>query len=116
MAIQSNGMGKEQLNESTNNVVHGGLTVEERIEQESGGQSVADILDNYARQGYTSKQVAEILDCGVSNVRRIARKYNISFNQQEKQHNYFPEDFLGPLNDKNILSKRWDTKLQTETA
>ena len=92
------------------------LTVEERIEQESG-LPVAEILERYARDGYTSKEVAEILECGVSNVRRIARKYRISFNQQEKQVEYFSSEFLEKeLNPHNILSKAWRPMMQSETA
>ena len=92
------------------------LTVEERIEQESG-QPVAEILEKFARQGQTSKQVAEILNCGVSNVRRIARKYNISFNQQEKSVDYFTAEFSEKkLNQYNVLSKAWRPVLQTEAV
>ncbi len=50
------------------------LTVEQKIM----GQykcPVEDLLRAFAEEGLTSKQVAQRLNCGVSNVRRIARKY-----------------------------------------
>ena len=96
------------------------LTVEERIEKESG-QPVAEILERFAKLGKTSKQVADELNCGVSNVRRIARKYDISFNQQEKSVDYFvPEFSEQKLNQHNILSKAWNLemkpRMQTEVV
>ena len=64
-----------------------GLTVEERIAS-NFNCSVASLLQDYANRGMTSKEVAKRLDCGVSNVRRIARKYKVSFNQQPLQTKY----------------------------
>ena len=84
------------------------LTVEERI-QKSFNVSVSELLAAYAKQGKTSKQVAEILQCGVSNVRRIARKYNVRFNQPTPQPSVIHSDaFLAKdLNPTNFLCRAW---------
>lgn len=84
------------------------LTVEQRIQQDYN-ISVSELLASYAKKGLTSKQVAEILDCGVSNVRRIARKYNVRFNQPSPQPTIIQsEEFLAEgLNATNFLSRVW---------
>lgn len=89
------------------------LTVEQRIVQEYG-VSVSDLLAEYAGQGMTSKQVAIKLDCGVSNVRRIARKYGIRFNQPAPQEKIVhSEEFREHnLNDVNFLSRSWSVYLE----
>lgn len=85
-----------------------GTTVEQRIISEFHC-SVGELLGNYAREGMTSKQVAEILQCGVSNVRRIARKYNVRFNQPSPQPKIVhSEEFLcRAINSINFLSRNW---------
>ncbi|MDF2529623.1 MAG: hypothetical protein K0Q57_503 [Gammaproteobacteria bacterium] len=97
-------------------------TVEQRIIQEYHCD-VAELLATYAGEGLTSKQVAEKLDCGVSNVRRIARKYNIRFNQPTPQTTIvYSEEFLEKsMNPTNFLSRVWHTPSKnlsrmTETA
>ena len=88
------------------------MTVEQRI-IEQFDCSVSELLANFANQGLTSKQVAEKLDCGVSNVRRIARKYNIRFNQPTPQAKIVHSDeFKDPqLNRINFLSRVWNSSL-----
>ncbi|MDF2940128.1 MAG: hypothetical protein K0R66_770 [Gammaproteobacteria bacterium] len=86
------------------------MTVEQRIVEEYHCD-VADLLAGYANEGMTSKQVAKKLDCGVSNVRRIARKYNIRFNQPVLEPTIissakFQEPKMNPI---NFLSRVWHT-------
>lgn len=86
------------------------ITVEERITEEYHCD-VAALLETYANDGLTSKQVARKLDCGVSNVRRIARKYNIRFNQPAPQVTIRQsQEFQAPkMNPINFLSRTWHT-------
>ena len=88
------------------------MTVEQRI-IEQFDCSVSELLANFANQGLSSKQVAEKLNCGVSNVRRIARKYNIRFNQPAPQAKIVHSDaFKDPcLNQINFLSRVWNSSL-----
>ena len=83
-------------------------TVEQRIMNEYQ-RPVADLLQSYANDGLTSKQVAAILRCGISNVRRIARKYNIRFNQPAAPVKFiYTDQFLDAnINTTNFLSRRW---------
>ena len=83
-------------------------TVEQRILNEFDC-SVSELLEKYAGEGLTSKEVAEILQCGVSNVRRIARKYNIRFNQPTIQSKVVhSKEFLDKaINTTNFLSRAW---------
>jgi hypothetical protein len=99
------------VNENGRNTM-AAMTVEQRI-IEQFDCSVSELLANFANQGLTSKQVAEKLDCGVSNVRRIARKYNIRFNQPAPQAKIVHSDeFKDPqLNRINFLSRVWNSSL-----
>ncbi len=85
-------------------------TVEQRIVDQFNS-SVADLLQAFADDGLTSKQVAEKLECGVSNVRRIARKYNVRFNQPILQPKFtHSEAFLDKaINATNFLSRVWSS-------
>lgn len=85
-------------------------TVEQRIIEEFSC-SVAELLTKYAAEGMTSKEVAEILQCGVSNVRRIARKYGIRFNQPAGSSKIVhSKEFLDKaINATNFLSRAWRT-------
>jgi primosomal protein N'' len=84
------------------------ITVEQRIVSQFSS-SVSDLLQSFADEGLTSKQVAEKLQCGVSNVRRIARKYNVRFNQPAPQPKFtHSSEFLDKaINAKNFLSRVW---------
>ena len=93
------------------------MTVEQKI-IEQYDCSVADLLQTFADEGLTSKQVAKKLECGVSNVRRIARKYQIRFNQpmqqsQLLQNEEFKSEKLNPL---NFLSRQWNSLTTAQTA
>lgn len=95
-------------------------TVEQRILNEFNC-SVAELLQKYASEGLTSKEVAEILKCGVSNVRRIARKYNIRFNQPAMPAKIVhSKEFLDKaINATNFLSRAWRltfSSIKTKTA
>ena len=85
-------------------------TVEQRIIQEYQ-KPVPDLLESYASKGMTSKQVAQILDCGVSNVRRIARKYNVRFNQPAPQTTIIHSEAFKSesMNPTNFLCRTWKT-------
>lgn len=89
-------------------------TVEQRIINQFN-TSVAELLQAFADQGMTSKQVAEKLECGVSNVRRIARKYNVRFNQPMPQPKFtHSEAFLDrAINATNFLSRSWSTRAES---
>jgi len=84
------------------------MTVEQRIVSKYN-RSVSELLQDYASEGKTSKQVADILECGVSNVRRIARKYQIRFNQPTQQSQLLQNQlFLDErINKINVLSRPW---------
>lgn len=84
------------------------MTVEQRIISDHNC-SVSELLANFAAEGLSSKQVADKLDCGVSNVRRIARKYGIRFNQPTSQTKITHSDeFNDPqFNAINFLSRTW---------
>ncbi len=84
------------------------MTVEQRIVSKYN-RSVSELLQDYASEGKTSKQVADILECGVSNVRRIARKYQIRFNQPTQQSQLLQNHlFLEKnINKINVLSRPW---------
>jgi hypothetical protein len=86
-------------------------TVEQRIMNEYQ-RPVADLLQEYANEGLTSKQVALKLSCGISNVRRIARKYNIRFNQPAAPVKMiYSEQFLEKkINSINLLSRPWQLR------
>lgn len=94
------------------------LTVEQRIENQYNA-SASQVLSEYAKQGKTSKEVAKILQCGVSNVRRIARKYNVRFNQPAPQPTIVQNRaFLArDINSLNFLSRNWYyAEAEVETA
>jgi len=92
------------------------MTVEQRIVTKYD-RPVPELLQHYADEGKTSKQVAEILECGVSNVRRIARKYHIRFNQPIQQSQLLQnQQFLeSRINRVNVLSRPWGV-LRTGTV
>ena len=93
------------------------ITVEQRI-LDQYRCSVSTLLEEYASQGMTSKQVAEKLQCGVSNVRRIARKYNIRFNQPalQPQLSYSKEFLDKTMNATNFLSRAWGKRFRYALA
>jgi hypothetical protein len=86
------------------------LTVEQKIMGQYNCP-VEDLLKAFAEEGLTSKQVANRLNCGVSNVRRIARKYQIQFNQPSQAPVLFQDDTFKKeeINVKNFLSRAWRT-------
>ena len=83
-------------------------TVEQKV-FEQFNCSVQEVLQRFADQGLTSKQVSEQLGCGVSNVRRIARKYDIRFSQPHHQVpvTYSEAFFERAINATNFLSRPW---------
>jgi len=86
------------------------LTVEQKI-TEKYNCPVEDLLRTFAQEGLTSKKVAERLDCGVSNVRRIARKYQIRFNQPTQSSPLLQDELFKSeaLNIRNFLSRSWSS-------
>jgi hypothetical protein len=84
------------------------LTVEQKIMGQYNCP-VEDLLKAFANEGLTSKQVALRLNCGVSNVRRIARKYQIQFNQPSQSSPLLQDDLFKSetINVRNFLSRAW---------
>ncbi|PCI39940.1 MAG: hypothetical protein COB50_00450 [Thiotrichales bacterium] len=78
--------------------------------------SVEEFLVQQATQGSTPKDIAEILGCGVSNIRRISRKYNIKFNQHHcvgLDGIHTSEEFnRHEINGANILSRMWSNIIE----
>ncbi len=93
------------------------ITVEQRVLDEYKC-TVSTLLQEYAAQGMTSKQVADKLQCGVSNVRRIARKYNIRFNKPASQPQFsYSQEFLDKtINATNLLSRAWGQRFRYALA
>jgi len=83
-------------------------TVEERIINQFN-TSVKKILQSFSNQGMSSKEVAKKLRCGVSNIRRIAKKYGICFDKKSYTENFFNSTkFLdNAINTSNFLSRSW---------
>ncbi|NCX93718.1 MAG: hypothetical protein EBX40_03470 [Gammaproteobacteria bacterium] len=81
--------------------------------------SVEELLRRFASEGLSSKEVAVRLECGVSNVRRIARKCQIQFGQPglpAKSKLLQSASFLDKTpNSVNILSRRWCLPKQVDT-
>lgn len=92
-------------------------TVEQKV-FEQFNCSVQEVLQRFADQGLTSKQVSEQLGCGVSNVRRIARKYDIRFSQPHHQTpvTYSKEFFERTINATNFLSRPWVRTLKASVS
>ena len=87
------------------------LTVEERLKKEFG-KTFYELVDEMLEEGMPTEQIAERLDVGIANLRRIARKNNLSL-QSRIDKNYKPflveqEEFhVSDTNKLNFLSRHW---------
>ena len=84
------------------------ITVECRIENEYGC-SVVDFFQQCVDDGMDTADIADMIHCSVSNLRRIARKYKFTFFQPEPVKMYSEnENFLEKsMNMDNFLSRNW---------
>ncbi|MCF6777424.1 hypothetical protein L3V83_12710 [Thiotrichales bacterium 19X7-9] len=84
------------------------ITVENRIEHEYGC-SIVDFFQQCVDDGMDTADIAEMINCSVSNLRRIARKYKFTFFQPDPVKMYSEdENFLNNnINVHNFLSRRW---------
>jgi hypothetical protein len=84
------------------------INVEDQIKVKFN-MSAYQFLDNCLDQEMTIGEVAIMLDCSVSNLRRIARKYNFKFSRPLPQPKYIEcSDFkMKAINKDNILSRSW---------
>lgn len=84
------------------------LTLEERVRLQHKCH-IQDFLKGAVAAGKSSSQVAKDLHCGISNLRRIAKKYNISFHSepQKKPLQVSAEFSAKAINTHNILSRAW---------
>ncbi|TNF67995.1 MAG: hypothetical protein EP298_06360 [Gammaproteobacteria bacterium] len=84
------------------------ITVENRIEHEYGC-SIVDFFQQCVDDGMDTADIAEMINCSVSNLRRIARKYKFTFFQPDPVKMYSEDEhFLNnKINVHNFLSRRW---------
>ena len=83
-------------------------TVENRI-REKYNIEIITFFQKCVDKGMETHEIAELIDCSVSNLRRIARKYNFTFYQPEPIP-MFSENIKfqkQSLNIENLLSRRW---------
>jgi len=83
-------------------------TVEARI-KDRYDSSVVDFFQRCIDDGMETHEIAKLIDCSVSNLRRIARKYKFTFYQPEPTP-MFAENLSfkhEALNMDNFLSRRW---------
>lgn len=84
------------------------MTVEARI-KEKYGCGVVDFFQQCIDDGMETHEIADIIDCSVSNLRRIARKYKFTFYQPEPTPMFSenPNFRTKSLNIDNFLSRKW---------
>ncbi len=84
------------------------LTLEERVRLQYKCH-IQDFLKRAVAAGKSSTQVAKDLHCGLSNLRRIAKKYNINFHSEpcKKPLQISAEFSAKTINTHNILSRAW---------
>lgn len=96
-----------------------GLTVEARIKK-LYNCTVVEFFQKCVDEGLETFEIAEMINCSVSNLRRIARKYNYTFFQPEPVQMFCEsENFTtNKLNLDNLLSRSWtaQSKKVTTTA
>ena len=82
--------------------------IEDKINKEYG-LNTYDFFEDCIVDGLSIREIASILNCSISNLRRIARKYKFSF-YRPKPYPRLAEDhtFKSQLiNSHNFLSKKW---------
>lgn len=83
-------------------------TVENRI-KDKYNTDVVDFFQQCINKGMETHEIAELIDCSVSNLRRIARKYKFTFYQPEpipmfSENISFQKE---SINIDNLLSRKW---------
>ncbi|MFT6836460.1 MAG: hypothetical protein ACJA0H_002510 [Francisellaceae bacterium] len=88
-----------------------GLTVEARI-RKLYNCSVVEFFQKCVDEGLETYEIAEMINCSVSNLRRIARKYNYTFFQPEPVQMFSDSENFSTkkLNLDNLLSRSWGIK------
>tara|TARA_R110002167_G_scaffold171680_1_gene369736 strand:+ start:830 stop:1123 length:294 start_codon:yes stop_codon:yes gene_type:complete len=83
-------------------------TVEARI-KDRYDSTVVDFFQSCINDGMETHEIAKLIDCSVSNLRRIARKYKFTFYQPEPTPMFSENsDFKNTaLNMDNFLSRSW---------
>ena len=84
------------------------MNVEDQIKVKFN-MSAYQFLDHCLDQDMTIAEVAIMLKCSVSNLRRIARKYKFKFSRPSPQPKFTDSsDFkMKEINKDNILSRSW---------
>ena len=87
-----------------------GLTVEARIKK-LYNCTVVEFFQKCVDEGLETFEIAEMINCSVSNLRRIARKYNYTFFQPEPVQMFCESETFTTkhLNLDNLLSRSWTT-------
>jgi hypothetical protein len=83
-------------------------TVENRI-KDKYNSNVVEFFQKCIENGMETHEIAELIDCSVSNLRRIARKYKFTFYQPEPTP-MFSENMSfqkESINIDNLLSRKW---------
>ena len=85
-----------------------GLTVEARIKK-LYNCGVVEFFQKCVEEGLETYEIAEMINCSVSNLRRIARKYNYTFFQPEPIQMFAENESFSDdnLNFDNMLSRSW---------
>lgn len=84
--------------------------IEDKIKKEYGLNTYL-FFEDCIIDGMTVREIAVILNCSVSNLRRIARKYKFSFYRPKPHPRLIEEKTFKSqsLNTYNFLSKKWIT-------
>ena len=82
--------------------------VVERIKRDFG-MDVVPFFDNCIANGFSAKEIASMVNCSLSNIRRVASQFDFSFFIHEptpmlKDCSTFQNN---KMNAKNYLSRRW---------
>ncbi|MCF6767877.1 hypothetical protein L3V86_05825 [Thiotrichales bacterium 19S11-10] len=87
------------------------ITVESRIEREYGC-SIVEFFKQCIDNGMDTADIANMINCSVSNLRRIARKHQFTFFQpaQVKMFSENKSFLASKMNVDNFLSRSWLTK------
>lgn len=85
------------------------ITVEKRI-KETYQMSVTDFFQDCINQGMDTSEIALLIRCSVSNLRRIARKHSFTFCQPANMPKLYEDDLfkLPTLNSINFLYRLWE--------
>ncbi|WP_119344165.1 hypothetical protein [Facilibium subflavum] len=93
------------------------LTVESKIRSEYNC-SIIDFFQKCIDQKMDAHEIAALIDCSVSNLRRIARKYKFTFHRPEPSPmlSQSAEFLTNSITVNNFLSRRWIQQSSFVTA